>query len=194
MTVIFQLFCVDDLKQLGEEGRDDLLRIIRESLQGDEPRPAGAPGPFTLGVTNTSQLNYGDHTPPAVLEAIQKRFDEVSQQLQAPSPEAAAAPPHLDAARELYRQLLGHRTERSGVNEPEEDRILEWAISCEVNNYNFYYALLEIKQKAYRMFQRRTGQRPKGPDTLYSPFNPQHPLYDLYASLVLDDEDDAATC
>ncbi len=193
MTVIFQLFCVDDLKELGDNGREEVLRLIRSTLEEEHGAHHGPP-PLTLSVSNDTQLGYGDDAPAPILDALQKRFDDVSQQLRAPLPSAAASVPPLDPSRETLPQLLSHSTGRSGVAPHDVDRILEWALSCEVNNYNFYYTLLEVKQKTYRLCQQRTGQRPKGPDSLYSPFNPLHPLYDLFSSVVLSDEDDAPTC
>jgi hypothetical protein len=49
-----------------------------------------------------------------------------------------------------------------------------------VNNYEFYNILARVRNEAYGFFLARTGQRPKGPDSLYSPFNPLHPLYRLF--------------
>jgi hypothetical protein len=194
MTMIFQLFCVDDLKELGTEGREELLRIVRGILQPTDHHGHQDPAQLVLSVSNDSQLGYGDEAPPQILDALQQRFDDVSQQLYAPLPSAASSVPPLDPARELFQQFMSHSNGRRGIPEHDADRILEWAVSCEVNNYNFYYTMIELKQKTYQMFQRRTGQRPKGPDSLYSPFNPLHPLYELFSSIVLTEEDDQPTC
>ena len=73
----------------------------------------------------------------------------------------------------------------------EEEEILQWAITCEVNNFDFYYPLLLAKIAAYKYFKEVTtdpthpeGLTPKGPDSPYSPFNPRHPLYNLFYNLT----------
>ena len=50
--------------------------------------------------------------------------------------------------------------------------ILQWAMAYEVTNYNFYNALESIKGQVQAHFRQLTGQRPEGPDSRYSPFNP----------------------
>jgi hypothetical protein len=196
MTVIFQLFCVDDLKKLGEDGRQELLRIVRRHLPAPPAPPRGSAASrrtreapkLTLEASKNTRLHFGEETPSQLLKAIEKRYDEVSEQLKSPLPEGPSDPSNLDPKRDLLPQLTTPRPKLGNLSQAAEKEIVEWAISCEVNNYNFYYPLLEIKEEAYRMFERRTTQRPKGPDSLYSPFNPLHPLYYLFSDLQLKPE------
>jgi len=196
MTVIFQLFCVDDLKRLGEEGRRELLRLVQTRLPASPAHPRGsatssttreAPK-LTLEASNNTRLHSGAETPDQFLKTIEKRYDQVTEQLQSPLPQGPSDPSHLDPKRALLSQLTATRPKLGSLNQTAEKEIMTWAISCEVNNYNFYYPLLEIKEEAYAMFQRRTKQRPKGPDSPYSPFNPLHPLYELFSNLQLKPE------
>jgi hypothetical protein len=192
MTVIFQLFCVDDLKELGPDGPDRLREFLRPLL--DPYRPKGAsgaantsePARFTLEASNETVLKSADKTPPEILEAIQKRSEEVSQQLISPSPGDPSGRPKLDPSQALFPQVSAQPSMQpasAAKKKQNEETILQWAISCEVNNFNLYYPLLQIKKEAYKWFLMETGKRPKGPDSPYSPFNPLHPLYNLFYDL-----------
>ena len=192
MTVIFQLFCVDDLKQLGPDGPERLGEFLRPLL--DPYRPEGAsgaanpsePARFTLEASNKTLLKSADKTPPEILEAIQKRSEEVSHQLISPSPGDPSDRPRLDPSQELFPQVSAQSSIQpasAAKKKENEETILQWAISCEVNNFNLYYPLWQIKNEAYRWFLEKTGKRPKGPDSPYSPFNPLHPLYNLFYNL-----------
>jgi hypothetical protein len=192
MTVIFQLFCVDDLRRLKKEGRDELLKIIHKHLPPQQPasrksassRKSEEAPKLTLDVSNKTLLHSGKDTPPEVVARIRKRNEEVSEQLKSPLPEGPSDAPELNLSRELLPQLLAP-PKRGPLSATEEEQIRQWAISCEVNHYNFYYPLLKIKEEAYEMFRQRTKQRPQGSDSPYSLFNPHHPLYDLYTDLKL---------
>jgi hypothetical protein len=191
MTVIFQLFCVDDLKRLKKEGRDELLEIIHKHLPPQQAasrksassRKSGEAPKLTLEVSNETRLRSGKDTPPQVVARIRKRNEEVSEQLKSPMPEGPSDAPELDLSKELLPQFLDSRLKLGSLSAKEEEQIRQWALSCEVNHYNFYYPLLKIKEEAYTMFRQRTKQRPQGPDSPYSLFNPHHPLYDLYTDL-----------
>jgi hypothetical protein len=192
MTVIFQLFCVDDLKELGPDGPERLLEFLRPLLAPHKPTGAsGAANPseparFILEASNSTVLKSADQTPPEVLEAIRRRSEEVSQQLISPSPGDPSGRPKLDPSQELFPQVSAQPSIQSASaakKKENEETILRWAISCEVNNFNLYYPLWQIKNQAYKWFLENTGKRPKGPDSPYSPFNPHHPLYNLYYNL-----------
>ena len=108
-----------------------------------------------------------------VREALNKRFHEVSRQFT--SPHLKPSPQRFN-----FQALL---SQRNNTVSAEEALILEWAISCEVNNFKFYKRLLDARKAAYEWFFKEQGQRPKGPDSPYSPFNPLHPLYSLFYGL-----------
>lgn len=185
MTVIFQLFCVDDLKMLGEEGRAELLKIIGEALRETGNKKPGEASRICLEASNNFELQPAELPQQAraqVEDAIGRRVDVVSQQLKSPLPSSPSDSPKIP----LSQRITGY-SGPEGLREEEEKKIREWAASCEVNYFNFYYPLLLIKERAYRMFSQRTGQqRPKGPDSPYSPLNTHHPLYDLFSNLKVD--------
>jgi hypothetical protein len=192
MTVIFQLFCVDDLKELGPDGPERLREFLKPLLAPYRPEGAsGAANPneparFILEASNSTLLSSADKTPPGILKAIQKRSEEVSQQLMSSSPGDASGRSTLDPLQELFPQVSAQPSEQQASVEKKkqnDNTILQWAISCEVNNFNLYYPLLQVKNEAYKWFLKETGKRPKGPDSAYSPFNPLHPLYNLFYNL-----------
>jgi hypothetical protein len=192
MTVIFQLFCVDDLKELGPDGPERLREFLRPLLAPYRPKGASGvvdpnePARFILEASNSTLLTSADKTPPEILEAIQKRSEEVSQQLISPSPGDPSGRTTLNPSQELFPQVSTPSSGQQASAEQKEQNektILRWAISCEVNNFNLYYPLLQLKNEAYKWFLKETGKRPKGPDSPYSPFNPLHPLYNLFYNL-----------
>lgn len=178
MTVIFQLFCVDDLRRLLSEAgaHERLLAIIRAHIPAQQ---------LILKATNDTKVDKPEETPDQILAAIQKRFDAVSEQLQSPLPKGPDDPPRPEQEQQLLDLLVDARNRRVPPMPDQEDTIRRWAISCEVNHYNFYYPLLKIKEEAYALFKEKTGQLPKGPDSYYAVFNPLNPLYELFAELEL---------
>ncbi|MGE3537905.1 MAG: hypothetical protein AB7N91_10790 [Candidatus Tectimicrobiota bacterium] len=196
MTVIFQLFCVEDLKLLGEQGRQNLLTLIRQHLQpaappGSEPRARPTPpqSPFVLGVTNTTTVHWPPQPPatepeipPEILTSLRQRFDQILQQLETPMTREPAGTAPTDPTKELLDEFKRQDLARD-LSDSAREQILRWALSCEVNHVNFYATLWQIKKAAYELFQEHTGQRPQGPDSLYSPFNPAHPLYSYFENL-----------
>lgn len=171
MSVIFQLFCAEDLQKLTYDQLQELRSTVRQSLQkhttgqehGDH-RPS-----LCLGIID--KTTPPPDAPEPIHEALNKRFYEVSHQLK--SPQLYSSRPPFN-----FQTLLDQRN--ADVTQKKEDMILAWAISCEVNNYEFYNTLARVRNDAYSFFLNNTGQQPKGPDTLYSPFNPLHPLYNLF--------------
>jgi len=177
MTVIFQLFCVDDLRRLFDAGaRQALIDIIRQHLPDRQ---------LILKATNNTSLENPAETPDQIPAAILKRFDEVSEQLHAPLPKGPSGTPQFVPQESLLGQFIEARRKLAPLSEEDQNTILQWAISCEVNHYNFYHSLLKIKEEAYELFKDKTGQLPKGPDSYYALFNPLNPLYDLFAELKL---------
>ena len=116
---------------------------------------------------------------------LRKRFNEVAHQLDASSQDFN------------YQNLI------NGPVYPKETReelILRWAISCELNHIVFYERLDKVKETADKFLgdmlvnkeQERNPskqfQEPeitkirtlKPSDSIYSPYNPRHPLYRQY--------------
>jgi hypothetical protein len=183
MTVIFQLFRVDDLKMLGQDGRGLLRDIIQRVLEVEPYKKPDKPPEVCLEASNNTKLKSDDNTPQQVLEALQRRIATVTEQLQAPLSSSPSGSPRLDPS----QPIVAAPTPRD-LTPQQEAEIRQWAISCEVNNFNFYYTLLLIKEIAYTMFSEKTGKRPRGPDSPYSPLNERHPLYELFNNLKLINE------
>jgi hypothetical protein len=176
MSVIFQLFSAEDLLKFTPEQLEELKNRIMTALKEST-------GQSTLGEPPVLSLKLAPKTAPdpkiapQINDALHKRFQDVSHQLK--SPQLDSAPQIFD-----FDNLIKQRNDNA--TRKKEDVILEWAITCEVNNYEFYNALLQAKEVAYAYFKEVTtsekdpdGLRPKGPDTQYSPFNPRHPLFDV---------------
>jgi hypothetical protein len=195
MSVIFQLFRADDLKMLSKIQLDELKKSIgtalkdaqqelqsytgsSESPSQQKPPSGDTPSePLRLNIVN--KPDPSPNTPPqikgALDRALDKRFNEVSQQLKSTQPQSASG--------------FNARLRRVHLNQPDSEEqakeamILEWAMSCEVNNFEFYYPLWRAKTVAYDFFYKVTGQRPKDPDSPYSPFNPGHPFSNFFYGL-----------
>jgi|SRR6266540_1866427 hypothetical protein len=184
MSVIFQLFCAEDLQKLEREELLDLKNKVMEALKDINGKAIeGNPPALSLKISDKTDLP--DNAPQKVNEALNKRFHEVSHQIKSPPLKELEKPFRFGALRDERNSTYTQR---------KEDLILEWSISCEVNNFEFYYPLLEAKKAAYAFFAKAMidkgettpeGQplRPKGPDSPYSPFNPRHPLYRLFYDL-----------
>ena len=174
MSVIFQLFGAEDLQKLSldqlKELRDIVTATLKENGLGRDQN--GSPA-IPLTVSDDTQAPRG--ASPQIIEALNQRFQEVSQQLKSPQQQSSF---NFDT---LIRQ---HFNQIDDKEKEKESMILQWAISCEVNNFKFYDRLLRARERAYIFFIHVTrGQRPKGPDSLYSPFYPEHPLYNLFYGL-----------
>jgi hypothetical protein len=173
MTVIFQLFHAEDLQRLSLEQLTELRDTITDALglkTNITCYTAGGSPALPLAVSDDTTLP--SNAPPEVIDALKQRFDEVSQQLK--------SPPRDLSSFDFGALIREHFNEINENEKAKETMILEWAISCEVNNFKFYDQLLRAREVAYRKFYTWTQQRPKDPDSPYSPFNPFHPLYNLF--------------
>jgi len=195
MSVIFQLFRADDLKMLSMGKLNELKKMIgtalkeaQQELQPDAKRPESSYQPKSPSEDPPSEplrLNIVDKPDPspnipapirgALERALDKRFNEVSQQLK-------SVP--LQSASDFNARLSRiHLNQPDSEEQAKEKMILQWAMSCEVNNFEFYYPLWHAKTVAYNFFYQETGQRPKDPDSPYSPFNPGHPFSNFFYGL-----------
>jgi hypothetical protein len=192
MSIIFQLFSAEDLQKLT---RDELLllrdKIVEALKPPDQPELEELP-PFELNLTPKTIPD--NPTPPQwVHDALLKRFYEVSHQLKTP-------PRNTSQERFDYDGLIQKR--KSEDTQSQEELILNWAISCELNHIEFYESLLKAQKVAYDFFEQtiraripktsetpetkeaeRPRARSKEPDSAYSPFNPRHPLYKQFSDL-----------
>jgi hypothetical protein len=197
MSIIFQLFAAEDLQKL-DEGE---LRLLRDEI-GQTLADAGLSKAGKLHLNLSPKVKPDHESPPDwthslpkwVQEALLKRFHEVSHQLKTPP---------LDLSQQSFdfANLIRQRNDPS--TQTKEALILEWAISCELNHIEFYYALLKAKEGVENFFakypaakdkllteEQRQAKDPKAekvrtkdPDSAYSPFNPRHPLYRQYYEL-----------
>jgi hypothetical protein len=196
MSVIFQLFCAEDLKKLTHDQLVCLREKIKETLEdlkGPDNMPLLRRSPLALSLRVSDKFEPDSNMPQQIKEqvdtALNKRFDEVSHQLM--SPQLNQPPPTFN---------IDDRINQRKTLSDEDKMILEWAIACEVNNFEFYYPLLQAKEAAYAYFKEATtsptapkGLSPRGPDSLYSPFNPRHPLSSLSLFYRLLQQESAST-
>ena len=211
MSVIFQLFHAEDLKQLTPTQLEDLKQIVRQEvinsrdtllnaslaianhinrrhMQGLLPAsyPTAAGPPSAVNISQLSATNLDQRT----FDRLRERAREVFQQLTGDPPTGPSNPlnsPNLTSA-PLLNQLLNqadlNKLDALDATAGTSGRtILGWALTCELANFNGYEAFEQIKQKAeeaFMNFMQTNGkgvQRPKGPDTPYSPFYPGNALY-----------------
>lgn len=176
MSIIFQLFSADDLKMLRPEEFTTLTDKILDELRRSSPEIKQI-----LGVSRPPKLEIAQDTPQQLKDALRKRIHEVFQQLTSRLPRHPSR--SLEPARPIDEQLFD--PDELGLLDAQKKRILEWAIHCEVayleQSLERYNALKDWKDRYHDTFSQITdGQRPKGPDTSYSPFNPGGPLYRFY--------------
>jgi hypothetical protein len=193
MSIIFQLFAAEDLQKLDINELEALREEIKSAL---ENAGLAKEGKLHLNLRPKVEPNQESPRelrvqPPWVQEALLKRFYEVSHQLKTP-------PVDLSQQSFDFDNLIKQRNDPK--NQSKEELILKWAISCELNHIEFYFALLKAKEGVEAFFeryptakaklltetQRRAADpkaekvRTKDPDSAYSPFNPRHPLYRQY--------------
>jgi hypothetical protein len=180
MSVIFQLFCAEDLKKLTTAQLTELSNIVGAELRKQTQTPP-RPAPLALSLKVSDRTDPPVETPEKVKQALNKRFHEVSHQLE--SPQLKPVQPSVP-----FNQLKEER--KSPANIAKEELILQWAYTCEVENFAFYLPLLRARDVAYKYFKAATksskdpeGLDPLPPDSPYSPLNPRHPLYRLYYDL-----------
>jgi hypothetical protein len=159
------------VEKIGEERTSQYKPLIMQHANKQFLRP------LQLGVKDKTFLP--PYAPQKIKKALDERFREVSQQLN-----SALSSEDFDFETRFNNTF----SIQQDSEEIKQKRLIsEWAISCEVNNFEFYYPLLYIKEKAYNKFYDLTnGKRPKGPDSIYSPLNPHHPLYYLFSDLKLE--------
>jgi hypothetical protein len=209
MSVIFQLFHAEDLKQLTPEQLEALKQTIRQAVKDSQDTLLNA----SLAVSNLIHRRhmqkllpeYASPTlgsPPSrvnisrwsstevqqgALNRLMERVREVFHQLTGAWPSGPSSPPSSPTLlpEELLNQLLSQAdldtlTATAG---PTGHKILAWALTCELANFNTYDAFERVRQRAEETFirfmkeQGKGEQRPKGPDTPYSPFYPGNALY-----------------
>jgi hypothetical protein len=194
MSIIFQLFSAEDLQKFTAEELDKLRDAIIDAL-----KDGGLFKDGKLHLNLEPKVKSDAESPPDlhpqplwVQEALLNRFNEVANQLKTPQPNP---PPNLFEFEELIKKR--NSTDTQAVQE----KILNWAISCELNHIEFYYALLKAKEGVNKFYEQNpeakaklltnaqrqqteyiTPQevRTKDPDSAYSPYNPRHPLYKQY--------------
>jgi hypothetical protein len=189
---MFQLFNAEDLKALTEQQLEELVSAIRNANRT-------SPDPF-LRIAAASDLSthWEDtrrdllQTPPAIpvinitelTHALRDRARQVFEQLLGRFPDQPQGP--LDPKQpDILSQLIDQNalSDLAAPARSKEKRIFEIAISCELSYFNSYSFLRPIKADAYQRFSAdispiaAPGQVPKGPDSPYSPYRRDHPLY-----------------
>ena len=143
--------------------------------------------PKLLGATRPPRtIPQAQLTPisPRALDALKKRVHDVFYHLtqEFPSVQASSYTSSNLPIANLLDQLLS--ADDLAKLAPTEREILAWALTCELANFQTYEALQRIQERTEEKFmdfmeaQGKGRQRPKGPDSLYSPFYTLSPLYD----------------
>jgi hypothetical protein len=193
MSIIFQLFSAEDLQKLDV----DELMALRNEI-GEVLANAGLSKEGKLHLNLSPKVEPDGESPSDlrplpkwVQEALLKRFYEVSHQLKTPP---------LDLSQQSFDfdNLIRQRNDAN--TQTKEELILNWAISCELNHIEFYYALLKAGEGVNKFYEKNPNAkkklltkeqlqaqyvppqdvRTKDPDSVYSPFNPRHPGYKQY--------------
>lgn len=177
MSILIQLFNVQDLRDLGPEK----IRIIRDTIRSHF-------NPTIDTTVNTTLMditrNVPEESPPSwvdipMLARILERVREVIIQIGLSDTSALVEPGEIANLREpLYPQVF--QPVFFNLLNDEQKRILEMAISCEVANVNYYEHLKKLRDIAYSTFRLLMNNiSPRDPDTYYSPFNPDGPFSDI---------------
>ena len=183
MSVIFQLFSARDLALLTPESLDALKVDIENRMKSSpEPSLQNAAG-FTLEQVQQKAHEKYQQDPQAISldeikQALQQRARMVWQQLNSQEPGDQPGGP-LDLSQPIMPQLL--RADKIAQLSPKETKILEMAISCELDYFFSYNYLRAIRDHAVDQFinsfdsPRRPGHDPDSP---YAPYHKGHPLYE----------------
>jgi hypothetical protein len=187
MSIIFQLFNTENLKNLSNAQLDQLLDSIIHKVDDS------ANSVLNASMASAKQIeNELRETPPPdyaseVIDTLRKRAQEVFQQLM--SQPISNPPGPFNRAASMFDQLLSaedfERLNRDTRLRDARRKILLWAITCELDNLNSYRALQRIQGEAQAeiqdpkqpIYQGEGQQRFKDPDSVYSPFNPRSPVY-----------------
>jgi hypothetical protein len=187
MSIIFQLFNAENLKNLSNEQLDQLLDSIIHKVDDSTNNVLRASMASAKQIENELRKNPPPDYAAEVIDMLRKRAHEVFQQLI--SQPSSNQPGPFNRAASMFDQLLSAEdferlnldTQLSGARR----KILLWAITCELDNLNSYRTLQRIQEEArteihdpkQTVDQVEGQQRFKDPDSVYSPFNPRSPVY-----------------
>jgi len=202
VTIMFQLFSAKDLQMLTfhqllelkdiaikamnvnedhkleyylnevNKNKADREKFLRSNGRNDLPPPGEKLDKErrTLNVsTDTKPKPLPDTSPGHSM--LKKRLNEVRQQLL----DSRESAPYDEGSFDEATQSQSISDHRSKLGDKEK-RILQWAVSCERDFIEFYDPLRRARDVAHEYFFEKTGQRPEGPDSAYSPFSSDHPL------------------
>jgi hypothetical protein len=205
MSVIFQLFHAEDLKQLTPTQLEDLKQIVRQEvinsqdtllnaslaianhinrrhMQGLLPAsyPTAAGPPSAVNISQLSATNLDQRT----FDRLRERVREVFQQLTGDLPTGPSNPlnsTNLTSA-PLLDQLLNEadlsKLDALDATAGTSGRtILAWALTCELANFNAYEAFEQIKQKTDEAFMNFMQANGKGAQRPIGPDTPYSPFY-----------------
>jgi hypothetical protein len=187
MSIIFQLFNTENLKNLSNAQLDQLLDSIIHKVDDSANSVLNASMASAKQIENELRETPPPDYAPEVIDTLRKRAQEVFQQLM--SQPISNPPGPFNRAASMFDQLLSAEDfERLNQDTRLRDarrKILLWAITCELDNLNSYRALQRIQGEAQAeiqdpkqpIYQGEGQQRFKDPDSVYSPFNPRSPVY-----------------
>lgn len=176
MSIIFQLFSAEDLKALDKTKLEILKQKVKAAF--DPAKYADSTMNTTLDDLSLVETELRSK----IIENLRQRADTVFRQLKSELefPNDPIMPrDDLELSWPLYPQILRNTAFDSLALL--QRHIFEMAISCDVTHFNSYIHLLSIKKFARGLFFDLANHLPsKDPDTEYSPFKPDSPLYKLY--------------
>jgi hypothetical protein len=208
MSVIFQLFCAEDLKQLTEPQLTELKRIVGDEVRRTEDtllessqmisrhiqdshmqklRLLPSSPRRAVNISQARAIARAIAIPGGGIDVLRKRVHEVFEQLTGQRPSGPSSSPVSPAQTlgQLLDQLLSPEDfselkNRVGDKGPE---ILAWALTCELANYKTYEAFEQIKQKAdeaFMNFMQANGRGAQRPIGPDTPYSPFYPGSALY--------------
>jgi hypothetical protein len=207
MSIIFQLFSAEDLQKLTKDElkklRDEILAALEQDLAFDKNI-----GKIHLNLKQ--KVAPDAETPPGlknpqpewVQEALLKRFHEVSHQLKTPPRDPSQPGFNFEALINKRNDIETQEQEKLILDwaiscELNHIEFYYTLLVAKKGVDNFYAKYLQAKAKLLTAEQQQVVAklgtpeqrqaaitlekvRTKDPDSLYSPFNPRHPLYRQY--------------
>jgi hypothetical protein len=182
MSIIFQLFSAENLKDLTRDELDSLKKTVNDAVDNCREPLLKASLESSRQLSARIESYFNSKTPqdiPEVLDTLKRRAQEVFRQLTSVPAQSPGAGFSLSKTPTIFNQLLSQEDfDTLDKKLPYTGRtILEWAIICEMANLMSYDALQGIQEDAARIVRKPRGPRLKDPDSVYSLFNELSPSY-----------------
>ena len=203
MSVIFQLFHAEDLKQLTPAQLEELKQIIKQAVKDSQDTllnaslaisnlihrrhmqkllpeysyPTIGSPPSTVNISQWSTTDFQQRA----LNKLTERVREVFHQLTGAWPTGPSGQPRSPTLppEELLNQLLSQADldTLAATAGPTGHKILAWALTCELANFKTYEAFERVKERAEETFIRLMKEQGKGEQRPKGPDTPYSPFY-----------------